>query len=81
MRNLVILALAVAALVMVSGCEDGSYWDADTKQIKADAVSRIEATGVDLRVYEFTSQVDDSIQCIYVAGDSKAGLQCFSKAK
>ncbi len=71
--------LALLASLFLIGCEDGSYFDPNTKQIKSDAVSRIEATGTDLRLYEFTPRTDATKQCIFVAGDVKAGLTCWTK--
>jgi hypothetical protein len=74
-----ILVIVFTALLLV-GCEDGSYFDASTKHIKSDFVSRIEATGNDLRLYEFTPLSDPTRQCIFVAGNRKAGLTCWIKA-
>ena len=59
--------------------EDGSYFDSNTKQLKSDRVGRLAATGEDLRVYEFTPQSDPTRQCVFVAGNQKAGLVCWVK--
>jgi len=75
-KKILILSALTAVLV---GCEDGSYFSGDTIQMKADKVGRLEAVGTDLRVYEFTPQTDPRKQCIFVAGEKKAGLQCWDK--
>ena len=73
-------ALLVVALgLSLAACEDGSYLDMDTKQLKSDKVGRIEAQGTDLRVYEFTPQTDAGMQCVFVAGKQKGGLYCWEK--
>jgi hypothetical protein len=79
LQRLLTFAVILCGVMLVAGCEDGSYFDADTKQIKADAVSRIEATGMDLRLYEFTPRTAPNKQCIFVAGEKKAGLVCWDK--
>ncbi|MCL8384133.1 hypothetical protein [Xanthobacter aminoxidans] len=80
MKRFLIAALAVAGLTL-AGCEDGSYFNANTKQLKSDKVGRLEASGDDLRVYEFTPQSDPTKQCVFVAGDKKGGLVCFDKRR
>lgn len=72
------IAIVFAALLL-AGCEDGSYFDADTKQIKSDFVSRIEAMGTDMRVYEFTPRSNPGKQCLFVAATNKGGLVCWDK--
>jgi len=72
--------LIVTSIFVLAGCEQGSYLNNDTVQLKSDKVGRLEAMGGDLRVYEFTPQTDSKIQCIFVAGDNKGGLTCFDKA-
>ena len=69
----------VFAVLLLAGCEDGSYFDPNTKQIKSDFVSRIEADGTDMRVYEFTPQSNPGKQCVFVAATSKGGLVCFDQ--
>jgi hypothetical protein len=73
--------LIIAALTVLSltGCEAGSYFDPNTAQLQNDKVGRLEATGEDLRVYEFTPQTSPEKQCVFVAGDAKGGLQCWDK--
>lgn len=59
--------------------EDGSIWT--TASQEGDAVMRLEATGEDLRVYEFTPNTHPGKQCVFVAGnEGKGGLFCFDKA-
>lgn len=76
-----VIQAAVATLLIVGllSCEEGSYFDSNTKQIKSDFVSRLEATGTDLRIYEFTPRSSPHIQCVFVAGERKGGLQCWGK--
>lgn len=73
-----ILTFAVIALALTS-CEDGSYFDGSTVQLKSLHVGRIEAVGNDLRVYEFSPQSSPNKVCIFVAGEKKAGLECYDK--
>ena len=72
----VVLCSLVIGLV---GCDQGSYFNKDTVQKTSDAVSRIEAAGEDLRVYEFTPQTMPDYQCIFVSGEKKGSLQCIKK--
>jgi hypothetical protein len=58
--------------------EDGSVFTTGSQT--GDAVMRLEATGEDLRVYEFTPQTAPNKQCLFVAGgEGKGGLFCFDK--
>lgn len=66
-------------IVSLAACENGSYFDPNTKQLKSDKVGRLEATGEDLRIYEFTPQTAPHMQCIFTAGNRKGGLVCFEK--
>ena len=77
--NKTFAAVAVLASLFLMGCEDGSYFDPNTKQIKSDFVSRIEADGTDMRVYEFTPRSDPKRQCVFVAGDRKGAMVCWVK--
>ncbi len=74
------VALFGVMAIVLSACEEGSYFDSNTKQLNSDKVGRLEAVGEDLRVYEFTPQTDPAVQCVFVAGESKGGLQCWPKA-
>ena len=74
-------AIPVVLFLGLAACEDGSYFDPSTKQMKSDAVSRLEATGEDLRVYEFTPRSAPEMKCVFVAGNSKGGLQCVPAVK
>ncbi|MEZ8167927.1 MULTISPECIES: hypothetical protein [unclassified Vibrio] len=62
---------------LLTGCDKGSMFN--TKQLNPDDVSRIEAAGTDLRLYEFTPVTAPSKQCLFVAGERKGGLTCFDK--
>lgn len=73
-----IAVFAVGAIL--SGCEDGSYFNSNTVQMKSDKVGRLEAFGEDLRVYEFTPQTAPNSTCIFVAGEKKGGLVCIPKS-
>jgi hypothetical protein len=75
MRKLLMLVAALA----LAGCEAGSYFDPNTKQLRPDKVGRLEATGDDLRVYEFTPQSLPGTQCVFVAGHNKAAMYCERK--
>lgn len=79
-RQLFLATLLIwSSFGLLTACEDGSYFDTSTKQMKSDAVSRLEATGEDLRIYEFTPQTDPNVQCIFVAATSKGGPFCWEK--
>jgi hypothetical protein len=75
-KKIITLALVAVAL---SACEEGSYFNGDTVQLRSDKVGRLEAVGNDLRVYEFTPQTDKTMQCVFVSGEKKGGLQCWKK--
>ncbi len=79
LQRILTLGVILCGVMLLSGCEDGSYFSDDTRQIRADKVSRIEAVGTDLRLYEFTPMTDLNKQCIFVAGEQKAGLVCWDK--
>jgi hypothetical protein len=58
--------------------EDGSIFTTGSQA--GDAVMRLEATGEDIRVYEFTPQTAPWKQCVFAAGgEGKGGLFCFDK--
>ena len=69
----------VCLIGLLAGCENGSYFDPATRQLHSDKVGRIEATGEDLRAYEFTPQTDSRMQCVFVAGTAKGGMFCWVK--
>ena len=77
--NKTFAAVAVLASLFLMGCEDGSYFDPNTKQIKSDFVSRIEADGTDMRVYEVTPRSAPNKQCVFGAATNKGGLVCWDK--
>lgn len=79
MRYLFTAAVLLCAGMALASCEDGSYFDSDTKQLKSLHVGRVEATGNDLRVYEFVPQSRPDLVCIFAAGEQKAGIQCVSQ--
>lgn len=78
MSGMKIVAAALVG-VLLAGCEQGSYFNSETEQLRSDRVGRLEAVGEDLRVYEFTPQTDSTRQCVFVAGDKKGGLWCWQK--
>ena len=77
-RVLTLSALAIGTFAL-AGCEEGSYFNANTTQLRSDKVGRLEATGDDLRIYEFTPQTNPKKQCVFAAGDKKGGLACWDK--
>lgn len=79
MKKIVTIALLSSAALMLAACEDGSYFNKNTVQLRSDKVGRIEAQGEDIRAYEFTPQTNPKKQCVFVAGDRKGGLQCWDK--
>ena len=79
LQRILTFGVLLSGLMLLSACEDGSYFDADTVQMKSDFVSRIETVGEDMRVYEFTPRSDPSKQCVMVVGTGKGGLVCWDK--
>jgi hypothetical protein len=79
MRKGILMSVLLASVVVLSGCEQGSYMNISTTQMDSDAVARLTATGNDLRVYEFTPQTSPHMQCVFIAGERKGGLECFPK--
>lgn len=77
LKNSVIALLAIVALSVITGCDQGSVFNG--KQMHTDSTTRIESAGLDMRVYEFTPQTAQHIQCVFVAGNKKGGLVCFEK--
>lgn len=72
--------LMISGLILtLTACDDGGMFDQDTPTMNADEVTRIEATGFDLRLYEFTPKTEQNMRCVFVSGDKKAGLDCFPK--
>jgi len=78
-RTLLILS-AFILLLVCAGCDRGSVFNSSTPQATTDYTSRIESAGFDMRVYEFTPQTAQHMQCVFVAGTKKGGLFCFEKA-
>ena len=76
MKNILYLTLTITAAVLIASCDSGSMFDPNTRTVKADTVMRVEATGDDLRVYEFTPQTAPHLTCIFIAGYRKGGLVC-----
>ena len=73
-----VVALLLWSWIDVYFLEDGSVFT--TLSREGDAVMRLEATGEDLRVYEFTPNTAPNKQCVFVAGgEGKGGLFCFDK--
>jgi hypothetical protein len=75
----IVLVCSLLILGSLAACEEGSYFNSSTEQIKSDYVSRLEAVGTDLRIYEFTPRSAPHIQCVFVAGQENGGLQCWGK--
>jgi len=76
LKSAVIFTVCFTA-ILASGCDQGSIFNA--KQMHTDATARIESAGWDMRIYEFTPQTNQNIQCVFVTGDRKGGLYCFQK--
>lgn len=59
--------------------DEGSFLT--TKTILPDSAVRIQTTGEDLRLYEFTPETMPYMQCIFVAGTNKGDTFCVLKRK
>lgn len=79
MNRLLTLSALILGSLALAGCEEGSYFNSNTTQLRNDKVGRLEATGEDLRVYEFTPQTAPKKQCVFVAGKNKGSLACWDK--
>lgn len=77
-RLFTLSALALCTLALAA-CEEGSYFNSNTTQLRSDKVGRLEATGEDLRIYEFTPQSTIKKQCVFAAGENKGALFCWDK--
>ncbi|MCG9557643.1 hypothetical protein [Vibrio kanaloae] len=71
-----VIAIAFLGFAL-SGCDNGSEFN--TKQLIPDDVSKVEALGIDLLLYEFTPRTSPNKQCLFVEGHKKGGLTCFDK--
>ena len=49
------------------------------KTIEPDASYKVEASGFNLRVYEWTPKFNASITCLYVAGSETGNTVCYAK--
>lgn len=77
-KRFAISIIAISSVVLL-GCEDGSYFNPNTRHLKSESVSRLEASGADLRVYEFTPVIRNDLDCIFVSGTKKGDLFCTPK--
>jgi len=82
------VAVIMLFLVIIGGIPLGVYFYeesgpggylSDTPQMDAAFVSRLEAKGKDIRIYEFVPKSDDSRVCVFAVGNNKGGLQCWQK--
>lgn len=72
------LLASIGAWFKSEHLDEGSYLTTET--IKPDHAFRLQTTGEDLRVYEFTPKSAPYMQCIFVAGTNKGDTSCFPKA-
>lgn len=84
------IAGCILVVLILVGVVGGSYvyeetgpggYLTDTPQMDAKFVSRMEAKGKDIRIYEFVPKIDESRVCIFVVGNKKGGLQCWEKSQ
>ena len=75
-NKLLVIFLSVL-LVSLSGCDKGSVFNGE--QMLTDRTTRLEMSGFDGRVYEFTPKTAPHMQCVFVAASKKGGLVCFKK--
>lgn len=67
----------IASLLTLTACDNGSIFNGTTKV--PDSVTRLETAGWDARIYEFTPTTASHMTCVFVAGQKKAGVDCFPK--
>lgn len=77
LKKYTLVLSALMALLAVTGCDKGSVFNGE--QAHTDETTRLEAAGLDMRVYEFTPKTAKYMQCVFVAGGRKGGLACFEK--
>ena len=74
---LIIIALVTYSMFAAEFLDEGSYLT--TKTIKPDSAVRLQTTGEDLRIYEYTPVTMPWMQCVLVAGTNKGDNDCFQK--
>lgn len=80
----------IASLILIVGIVAYQYFSAEfldegsfltTETMVPDSAVRIQTTGDDLRLYEFTPKTLPNWQCIFVAGTNKGDTFCVEKSK
>ena len=72
------LALLTMSFLMTA-CDQGNIFNGE--QLLTDSTTRLETSGPDAIVYEFTPKTAPNMQCIFLSASSKGGLFCFKKEK
>ena len=67
--------LILVLVLLVTGCNEVSR----STTTSSDNAWYLTANGADLRIYEFTPKTARHMQCVFIAGENKGGLQCFEK--
>jgi len=83
------LMVVIGILILVVGLSGYQYFSAEfldegsfltTETMVPDSAVRIQTTGDDLRLYEFTPKTLPNWQCIFVAGTNKGDTFCVEKS-
>lgn len=69
----------LATFFFITACDQGNIFNG--VQLKTDSTTRLETSGPDAIVYEFTPKTAPNMQCIFLSASSKGGLVCFKKEK
>lgn len=82
MKKLLLGAALVAALVTPAQADLWTAFKNSNLEPKAPtAAYRVETQGLDVRVYEWTSQADPNVTCSMAFGrDHPVGMQCWTTA-
>ncbi len=66
------------------GQADAGLWEKlstmDLPTKKPTSAYLVEASGWNVRVYEFTPEGNKNYVCVFIAGSKKAGASCFPKS-
>lgn len=77
------IVVSIATVVGFGWWAKATYFEAGafvvTEGKDVDYSTRLKVRGTDLRVYEFTPQSAPHVSCIFIAGENKGDMECFSK--
>jgi len=83
-KNSLLIVGSILVVLFLAGLYAKKQWFDDgsvftTGTMSSDKVTRLSAAGGDLRIYEFTPQTAQHMQCVFITGESKGSTFCFEK--